>query len=387
MSDSVNKVSINRIIGNVIGNLGLKGANNIVDDFARWACEAESKIGSTNSYKRFECELTIRNRKAALPPNFSYLNAIKIGGRIIPITKRSFRLFSKGTSLAPTTSTKYINNQLQVTNPGLPLVLSVNFTGAFAVGELINVTVTINNNGTISSKTFNYIVQIGDSLTLIGLNISDLINAIPNLGYFGIPANDSLQISGSSSAYTFTVSLYTDSIAGIVTQSVIQNRIKPTTTSTSDSCEADCNVPTKTGSVNLASGNIAKLNTGLFANDNFDGITESAFSIDNGCINFNALDDTRFGISYMGVELDEEGWPLIAESHEDAVTHYLMYMYKGIDYYNGKIANHVFNELKMRWFDLCGQARGDDELPNAEEMKYLANMWMQLIPPMDKDTF
>lgn len=386
MSDSVNKISINRIIGNVIGNLGLKGTNNIVDDFARWACEAESKIGSTNSYRRFECELTIRNRKAALPPNFSYLNAIKIGGRIIPITKRSFRLFSKGTSLVPT-SDKYINNQLQVANPGLPLVLSINAMGAFSVGELINITVTINNNGTISSKTFNYVVQIGDSLTSACANISTLINAIPNLGYFAIPANDSFQISGTSAAYSFTVSLYTDSIAGIINQSVIQNRIRPTTTSTDNSCEADCDVATTTGSANLASGSIARLNTGLFSNDNTGGVTESAFSIDNGCINFNALDDTRFGISYMGVELDEEGWPLIAESHEDAVTHYLMYMYKGIDFYNGKVPDYVFKELKTRWFDLCGQARGDDELPNAEEMKYLANMWMQLIPPPDKDIF
>jgi len=386
MSDSVNKVSINRIIGNVIGNLGLKGANNIIDDFARWACEAESKIGSTNSYKRFECELTIRNRKAALPPNFSYLNAIKVGNTIIPITKRSFRLFSKGTALI-VPDNKYINNQLQVLNPGLPLVLSINLTGAFAAGELINVTVTINNNGTISSKTFTYTVLVGDSLTSIALNISNAINLIPNVGYFGIPANDSFQISGSSPSYSFTVSLYTDSLAGVITQSLIQARIKPTTTNADGTCDTNCDAVVNTNSSNLASGSIAKLNTGLFSNSNFNGVTESAFSIDNGCINFNALDDTRFGISYMGVELDEEGWPLIAESHEDAVTHYLMYMYKGIDFYNGKLDNYVFQELKNRWLDLCGQARGDDELPNAEEMKYLSNMWMQLIPPPNREVF
>ena len=70
MSDSVNKVSLQRIIGNFIGNLGIKNVDDIEDDLARWACEAENKIGSTSSYRRFECELNIRNRKAALPPNF-----------------------------------------------------------------------------------------------------------------------------------------------------------------------------------------------------------------------------------------------------------------------------------------------------------------------------
>jgi hypothetical protein len=36
---------------------------------------------------------------------------------------------------------------------------------------------------------------------------------------------------------------------------------------------------------------------------------------------------------------------------------------------------------------LCGQARGDDELPSAEEMKYLANMWMQLVPLPSLENF
>ena len=77
-----NKVSLNQIIGNVIGNLRITDTNNIKDDFARWACEAENKIGSEQSYKRHECELVIHNRKAALPPNFIYLHALKYGNLV-----------------------------------------------------------------------------------------------------------------------------------------------------------------------------------------------------------------------------------------------------------------------------------------------------------------
>jgi len=78
---------------------------------------------------------------------------------------------------------------------------------------------------------------------------------------------------------------------------------------------------------------------------------------------------------------------VISETHEDAVTAYLMYMYKGVQYYNGKLPKHVHQTLEYRWYDLCGQARGDDEMPDSEEMKYLSNMWMQLIPPPTKEIF
>ena len=386
MSDSVNKISINRIIGNVIGNLGLKNTNNLKDDFARWACEAESKIGSTNSYKRFECEVVVRNRMAALPPNFAYLNAVKLGNKIIPITKRSFRLFEKGNSNRLPQPTLYNNNQKILSSPGVALVISVILSGAYGTGDLINVTVTSNNCGNISSNTFTYIVQAGDSLTLIASNIADMINAISGLGYTATGGNDQLSIIGSSADLSFTVSLYTDSATGFISQTVTQQRVPPRNETVNVSGDV-CDVNVVTGSSNLANGGIAKLDTGLTAIGYDYNVTESAFTIDNGCFHFNAIDDTRVGISYMGIDLDEDGWPLVAESHEDAVSHYIMYMYKSIQFYDGKLPQYIHNELKTRWFDLCGQARGDDEMPNLEELKYLSNMWMQLIPPPSKEIF
>lgn len=391
MSDSVNKVSLNRIIGNVIGNLGLKTTNNLKDDFARWACEAENKIGSTSSYKRFECELVIRNRKAALPPNFVYLNALQIGSKIIPITRRSFRMFNKGAQILPPTP----NNSCDVPSTfcqedivGVPLVIAVNLSGAFMAGDLINITITQNRCGAISSNTFNYVVLVGDSLSDIALAINNQINAITNLGYTSSPGNDQFFITGDSPENNFNVSLYTDSVTGFLNQTVTQKRIAPK----GDKKTVVKGTGIQTTSVNLANANVAKLNTGInrqgMGSYDYSGnFNESVFSIDNGCINFNVLDDTRIGISYMGVELDEDGWPLISEIHEDAVTHYIMYMYKSIEFYNDKLSVGVFDRLERRWFDLCGQARGDDELPNAEEMKYLSNMWMQLVPLPSKENF
>ncbi len=250
MKDS-HKVSINRIIGNVIGNLGIKNVNNSIDDFARWAIEAENKIGATDSYKHFECDITINNKKAALPPNFVYLEGLKLGDSFLNVSYREFRMF---------------------------------------------------NN-----------------------------------------------------------------------------------TSTSN---------------NLAQGAAANINTGVtaeFRNDNLGfnfgyshqiGSTANIFSIVNGFIFVNSLDDgKKIGISYQGFDLDDDGWPMINRQHEDAVSHYLMYMYKARRFYEGKLPHVVFKELEQRWYWLAGQARGDSELPDTQEMKYLGNQHNQLLPLSPKQFF
>ena len=395
MSNTVNKVSINRIIGNVIGNLRLKNTNNLKDDFARWACEAENKIGSTTSYKRHECELTIRNRKAALPPNFAYLNAIKHGNKIINTTKRSFRLFNKGTNSPIIPESNLINGNKVIDKPGVPLSIAVSFAGAFIAGDIITVTITSNNCGNIVSQTYTYVVQPGDTLTMIAAEINNQINAIINIGYTSSPGNDQFIVSGDSPEVNFNVSLFTDSSAGSLSQSIVQKRV-PSKKNTVDLSSSNKNPILQ--SKNLANSSVAKLNTGLSANVgngstggyawNYDTEpTDQVFSIDNGCINFNAYDDTKIGISYMGIDVDDEGWPLISELHEDAVTHYIMYMYKSADFWSGKMNAGVYDRLEGRWFDLCSQARGDDELPNSEEMKYYTNVWMQLIPLPSKENF
>jgi hypothetical protein len=398
MSDTVNKVSLHRIIGNVMGNLGLKDVDNNYDDFARWACEAENKIGSTSSYKRFECELTIRNRKATLPPNFVYLNALKYGNKIVPVTKRSFRMFNKGAKnnvLDNNDNRNFITGNKQTNIPGVPMVIGINFGGAFIAGDSITITIASNNCGNLATNLFTYIVQPGDSIQSIAQEFANQINAIVNIGYTATSNNTSTIITADSPDVILTISLVTDSINGTINQNTIQQRV-PTKikTAKTKSLKKDPILTSK----NLANSHVAKLNTGINSQGaggivrgfsyNYDiSPTDEVFSIDNGCINFNAYDDEKIGISYMGIELDENGWPMVAEIHEDAVTHYLMYMYKSIDFWNGKMNAGVYDRLERRWFDLCGQARGDDELPNSQEMIYLSNLWMQLVPLPSKENF
>jgi hypothetical protein len=181
---------------------------------------------------------------------------------------------------------------------------------------------------------------------------------------------------------------------GNVEQTIVQKRV-PSKQNT-DISSGSKKTPQFT-SPNLANRDVTKLNTGISATNrgnggyygfNYDGsASEEVVAIDNGCINFNTLDGEKIGVAYMGIDLDDEGWPLIYWMHEDAVTHYIQFMFISRRYYNAKVPQHVFKEAKQRWEDLCGQARGDDELPDGMELEYLANMWNQLVPLRNKNFF
>ena len=389
------KVSLNRIIGNVVGNLDLENINESIEDFARWSAEAVSKIGSRNSYYRHECLIEVKNYKASLPPNFVSPIAVKYKHQLLSITKRSFRDFSKGAQ-SNVVQDGTINNNQKITNSvGVPLNIRITFIDVFTSGETISITVTSNDCGKVYSNIYSYIVLPGDTPALIAIAFDNMFQAISNLPYTSIVSGDSVDLIGKSPEINFNIAIAEDSVMGSVEQCVVQQRVpaRINTTVTDTSSKH----PQFTDN-SLANRNVNTLNTGMNATNRSGSYSSYAFgfndfqaaqvySIDNGCINFNAFDGETLGIAYMGVELDEEGWPMIYHEHEDAVTHYLQYMLISRRYYNGKVPQHVFVNSERRWKDLCAQARGDDEMPTPDELNYLANMWNQLMPLPNKNLF
>jgi len=395
MSESNNKISLYTIIGNVVGNLGIRNINNVIDDFARWAVDAEMKIGSEGAYKRFECELDIKDRRACLPDNYVGMIAVKKGNQILDLTTQSFRLMNKGAETGVANSdSNFVSGNYQPFDPGAPNVLSVEFGGTYIGGETINLTVATNRNGTISVNTFSYIVVGGDTLNDIALAFETQFMAVSNLGYSVIASGAVLNLTANDNLTTLQITPFTDSLAGTISVLVLQNRRLPS------QCNPNEN---KNGNIKFTSNNLSELqlnnlNTGSSSLNNSAvsfwgrsgvGFTAFAnkFSIENGYIYFNQMNNTKIGISYWGIDLDDEGWPLINALHEDAVTHYLMYMYKARDYYAGKLPQNVYKEMQARWFWLCGQARGDDEMPDESEIRQLSNMWAQLLPLPNKNFF
>ena len=71
---------------------------------------------------------------------------------------------------------------------------------------------------------------------------------------------------------------------------------------------------------------------------------------------------------------------MIKDSHTTAVAQYIMWQQKNIDFINGKLSMYVVKELEKRWYFLCGKARGDDNMPTAEELKQIGKIWNTMVP-------
>lgn len=137
--------------------------------------------------------------------------------------------------------------------------------------------------------------------------------------------------------------------------------------------------------------------TSTLSADGLNGLTTAnRYYIDNGgdaataattsspnmsaFININLKDDTKLVISYFFLPVDSDGFPMIKESHEEAISSYLMWKYKSIEYYSGKIPQYIYKDLEKRWYWLCGQARGNDNMPTHQEWERIGSIWNSLIP-------
>jgi hypothetical protein len=106
----------------------------------------------------------------------------------------------------------------------------------------------------------------------------------------------------------------------------------------------------------------------------------STYYLTENTINLSKGDISSINVSYLAVDTDDEGYPTISESHENAVAAYLMYKYKARDYWNGKLQRYIYTDLYTNWSKLCAQARGNDNMPSPSEMKKAAEIWNTLIP-------
>jgi hypothetical protein len=236
------RIKVRTIIANVIRDAQLKNVNGLVDSMIEWAYEAETLIGSYDTFVRKECEITFKNYKARLPKDLYQFIALKVNGKFPEVTNRDFRLFYK------------------------------------------------------------------DS---------------PNLG---APGNHShpLDLQNLSNAY------------------------------------------------------------------NTDGtqLTTTKFTLENGWIHISgATNDSKGGLAYLAFDLDDEGFPLIKDGHEKAVVAYILWKLNTAAFIKGELRAGVYDRLEQRWYWLCGQTRGDDEMPDAKQLEYIGSMYQQLLPLPNKNFF
>ena len=86
------RTSVKRVIGNVARNLELRNPKRYEDSFVEWAFDAMRFIGSSDTFPRMELDLTIVDKRIALPSNLiSIIDVQDEDGNYLEPTSATFR--------------------------------------------------------------------------------------------------------------------------------------------------------------------------------------------------------------------------------------------------------------------------------------------------------
>jgi hypothetical protein len=111
------------------------------------------------------------------------------------------------------------------------------------------------------------------------------------------------------------------------------------------------------------------------------------FSVHNGKIYMAGYKSGQISIAYKGVCLDDEGYPLVNELHIEALAAFLIYMHTQTEYLRARAPKYLHDDMKLRWLELCLQARSEDEMPNPLDLRILNGIWNNMLPLGELNNF
>lgn len=382
-------ISLYSVIGNVTSELGLTNANKHIPNFARWSYDAMKMIGGRLSFQHYECEIDVKNYHACLPTNLHELKKVKHGSVYLDRTTKDFVMFNKSKRQHVehgTNNANFLSTSQKLSDKGQKLSGQIDFNDTFVDGDLITLTVVTNVDGDIKRHFFSYTVLAIDTLSSI---VTYFYNAL-SAGNYNFSVNisgDKIDIIADTTAVSFTVTPYTDSITGSLEYSIVDMFRAPRYKSNVPAGNNNVDVPPST-SFNLADPNANNIDVGQGGQPTdppgysfYSGESEgNKYDIQNGKIYFNSIEEGKVGLSYKGIKIDDHGLPMISTNNEMAVTAYLKYMHLSIRYNNAKLPHHIYKEAEMRWQRLCSQARGNGGMPNVDELRSVGNILNSLLP-------
>lgn len=121
------------------------------------------------------------------------------------------------------------------------------------------------------------------------------------------------------------------------------------------SCNTDCNIPTC--------------------------CTEDNFYI-RDCNLFTSIKEGKLLFEYLGIPVDEEGYPLIPDDvyFDKAFKAYCTFMLDKIEFRKGLLPQQVFQFSEREWLFYVGAAKGSANTPDRATMERIKNVWVRLIP-------
>jgi hypothetical protein len=93
-------------------------------------------------------------------------------------------------------------------------------------------------------------------------------------------------------------------------------------------------------------------------------------------------------ISYLGVPVDDEGYPLIPDDVHfmKACSSYVTYMIDYRDWRKGNTADKVMQKSEQEWLWYVAAAKGSANMPNLAQLNSLKNVMVRLIPSQNAYT-
>ena len=87
-------------------------------------------------------------------------------------------------------------------------------------------------------------------------------------------------------------------------------------------------------------------------------------------------------LSYMGVPVDDDGYPMVPElpSFMEAIYWYVTMKLKYPEYLQGRLRQDIYYDIRRSWNFYCKQAYGDAMMPNKDELETIKNQWNRLVP-------
>ena len=90
-------------------------------------------------------------------------------------------------------------------------------------------------------------------------------------------------------------------------------------------------------------------------------------------------------IVYLGVPVDENGYPLIPDDvyFMEACAKYVTYMLDYREWRKGNIADKIIQKSEQDWLFYVNSARGSANMPDTAKLEGLKNLWVRLIPSIN----
>ena len=106
-------------------------------------------------------------------------------------------------------------------------------------------------------------------------------------------------------------------------------------------------------------------------------LSGNRFTVDWPYIKFDSPGPTEVKIVFQGIEVGEDGYPLVKDSHFTAITYFLGYWYwLGKDNVPRSLDPQA---LYQKWCWYCGQTRGNDAMANLPDRKHIGVVWNNIV--------